>query len=396
LPPWPRPRPPSRNRRGRRPGSPSVRAARATRRRATPTTLDLVGAPGAPAAFFAFDANYAYFRERIAVDPSNGPGQFINGSWVVLVKTATGDPFEYQYLIALDGNGDQVKLYANDPVTAEPISFSPIFNDPAETQLYTASSTTLSRSVSAGTSITGSANYFVDWAIPRSVLASNGIDPTTSLYWFATSTNSNNYNKGSLDCPFSPTTTMSLTKAAAPTSVSVGQTSPVTYTLTLNNTGTYLANGVTISDSGFPSWLTITNVTSTSGTVSFTASSLEVQIVTLPIGGSATVTVTASANPIAAGSFTNTASCIRDQRGRRHGQQLVDGGGGHEHADPHAHADGHLEPDRHPHRHPHRHRVGDADGEQHRHRDLHRDFHRHADPHRRRPPRRRRPRSRRR
>ena len=115
----------------------------------TPTTLDLVGAPGAPAAFFAFDANYAYFRERLAVDPSNGPGQFINGSWVVLVKTATGDPFEYQYLIALDGNGDQVKLYANDPVTAQPISFSPIFNDPAETQLYTASSTTLSRSVTA-------------------------------------------------------------------------------------------------------------------------------------------------------------------------------------------------------------------------------------------------------
>lgn len=273
----------------------------------TPERIDLVGSAGFPAAYLFVDSSYIYFRERVFGDPTAGGG-FGNSSWVVLVKTASGDPFEYQYLISLDGTAELVKLYENDPVTAAPISFSPIFNDPADTELSTQPASTHARAVLADTSIGGQQNYFVDWAFPRSTLTTYGIDPNTSLYWFATSTNANNFNKATLDCPFSPTTTLSLSKSVTPTTVSTNQTSPVSYTLTVTNTGTYAAAGVTVSDSGFPSWLTITNVTSTAGTVSFSASSFQVQIASLGISASATITVTAGANPTAAASFTNTAS----------------------------------------------------------------------------------------
>jgi hypothetical protein len=206
-----------------------------------PSTADLVGAPGQSAAYLATDAAFLYLRERVASNPGSPPNLVNNANWVVLVQVAGGNPFTYQYLITLDGNAEQVILLQNDQTTASQIAFSPIFNDPAETLIQTFPSTGFSRTLAAGTSIGGSANYFVDWAIPRSVLTTNGIVPETSLFWFATSANANNYNKDTTDCPFSPTTTLGLTKTVNPSTVVVGQSTPVVYTITVSNSGAYAA-----------------------------------------------------------------------------------------------------------------------------------------------------------
>jgi uncharacterized protein DUF11/slime mold repeat-containing protein len=280
----------------------------------TPKSTDLVGAPGFPAAFFQMDASYLYLRERVFGNPAGSGGVgFDQFAWVSLVQTIDGDPFKYQWLISLDGKAapQQVELWSNNPSTAQDISFSPIFNDPADTKLFSGDATDLARAVAADSSIGGQQNYFVDFAVPLSTLSSNGINPTTSLYWFATSANGNNFNKDTTACPFVPGTSLNLTKGVAPGTVSTNQTTPVTYTITVTNSGTFLARGVVLSDSDFPAWLTITNVTTSIGTVSAsTTSSFEVRIPTLTIGQSATITVTANAAPTSVGNFTNTVSAF--------------------------------------------------------------------------------------
>src|SRR6266446_6787473 len=128
----------------------------------SPADMDLVGSSANNAAFIQIDSNYLYLRERVAGDPS-GPGGFDSKAWVVLLQIPTGNAFQYQYLISLDGNQERVELWYNDPTTATNVSFSPIFNDPAETQIFSAPATNLARIVPAGTTIGGTANYFVDW-----------------------------------------------------------------------------------------------------------------------------------------------------------------------------------------------------------------------------------------
>src|SRR5262249_48842280 len=140
-----------------------------------PNSVDLVGAAGLSAAYFQIDSNFLYLRERVAGSPS-GSGGFDQYAWVVLVQTASGNPFQYQWLISLDGKLELVELWNNTP--ASNIDFNPVFNDPADTLSYSASTSTLARFVSAGSTIGGSANYFVDWAMPISELSARGIDPS--------------------------------------------------------------------------------------------------------------------------------------------------------------------------------------------------------------------------
>jgi hypothetical protein len=276
----------------------------------SPTSADLVGAPGLPAAYFQTDSNFLYLRERVLVDPTGGGGTFPNTSWVALLQTNSVGPaaFKYQWLVTLNGNmTDTVELWMNNPLTASDVSFSPIFNDPAETLAFSAPGSTHARSVDAGSNIGGQQNYFVDWAIERSELTSRSIDPDAALIWFATSQNSNNFNKDTLGCTFSPTATLSLAKSVAPSTIAANLVTPVTYTVTVTNPGTRTAQGITVSDNDFPSWLAITSVTTTAGTATFTSSSFEVDISTLAAAASATITVNATASPMSVQTFTNTA-----------------------------------------------------------------------------------------
>lgn len=183
---------------------------------ANPGAVDLVGGVGLGSAYVQIDDNYLYLRERVADSPT-GSGGFAQDSWVALLQTA-GDPSTYQWIAAFDGKAEQVQLFHNDPTTAAPLSFSPVFHDAAESLVWSDSSASFSRIVPAGSSIGGRANYFVDWAIPRAVLAANGIDPATSFYWFATSTNSNNFNKDTAPCRFAA--------AVAPTATPTGPAAP--------------------------------------------------------------------------------------------------------------------------------------------------------------------------
>jgi cysteine-rich repeat protein len=273
----------------------------------SPATVDLVGASGLPGGYLAADADYLYLRERVATDPS-GPGGFTSAAWVVLLQVPGGDPFKYQWLISVNGNADTVELWENDQTTATNIVFNPVFSDQAETLRYSGPTTSLARTIAAGSNIGGSPNYFVDWAIPLSVLTNWGIDASNSLYFFATSANSSNFNKDTLsDCSFTPQTSLSLEKSVSPTSISVNQVTPVTYTVVVTNSGAATASGVVVSDDAFPGWLSITSVSSTAGSVSFTASSFQVNIASLSAGASATITVNATASPNSQTVFVNEA-----------------------------------------------------------------------------------------
>jgi hypothetical protein len=272
-----------------------------------PSGTDLVGAAGQSAAYYQIDNDFLYLRERVSTSPS-GPGGFDQYAWVVLVQTVDGDPFKYQWMISLDGGKENVGLWSNDQATASDIAFSPIFNEPAETLVFSDATSNLARLVAAGTSIGGRSNYFVDWAVPRSELAAHGIDPTTSFFWFATSANANNFNKDNLNCTFTPSTTTALDKSASPAIVSSGAVSNVTYTIDVTNAGAFGARGITVTDGNFPTWLSIETVDATIGEVSFTSSGLEVKMSSLGIGQTATITVNATATTPPVSSFTNTVS----------------------------------------------------------------------------------------
>ncbi len=278
-----------------------------------PNSTDLVGQAGLGAAYFQIDANYLYLRERVYAQPS-GPDGFDQYAWVTLLQTSTGDPFKYQFELSLNGIGDQlggvkqdlVQLWQNDQATATNISWSPIFHDGSETLLWSGASSIYARQSAAGSNIGAKANYFVDWAVPIAVLSTYGINPSTSYLWFGTATDANQYNKDYLSCPFGPATTLGISKSVDPSVVYVGATTTVTYRVTVTNTGSTDARGVVVTDNDFPSWVAISNVTSSAGTVTFSASGFEVRVPSLAPGASFTIVVTAAANPSSAATFVNT------------------------------------------------------------------------------------------
>ena len=158
--------------------------------------LDLIGVGGCDAAseyavYYHFDTTpdgYAYFRERVSGNPA-GPVKFAQKAWVVLFDLpAEGD---YEYLLSINGVDEQVQLWEN--TVSQPVEWSPILNDPAESIVWSGSTDTYARIVSTGS------DYFVDWAIPLSELTSRGVDENATMY-FTTSANANNFNKDYLDC----------------------------------------------------------------------------------------------------------------------------------------------------------------------------------------------------
>ncbi len=312
-----------------------------------PASADLVGNATYPTTYFAQDADYMYFRYRVNGNP-DGPKGFDQFAWVALVHVPGGNPFQYQYLLSLNGvgspddfgntggaKGDTVEVWANTP--AEPVDFNPLFNDPAETQLYaqkydfasglTFNTTPLARHVGPLASPALSANfsadpdYFVEFAVPITVLISEGVvanaaQLAASSFFLATSANANNYNKDT-NCGFTPAADLSITKTVAPTSVPVNQTTAVTYTIVVQNTHpTIAATGVVIEDPALPSYLTGIGVSVSSNdmSVSWTVVStnpLEVDVLSLPPGASVTVQITANASPTCnSNNFTNIATAF--------------------------------------------------------------------------------------
>jgi uncharacterized repeat protein (TIGR01451 family) len=285
----------------------------------SPSAVDLVGDAAHAPAFSAHDATFLYLRYRVDGDPT-GSGGFQSYAWNTLAQVPSGNPFQYQYEFSVNGKSDTVEIWAN--TSAMDIDFSPLFNDPAEVQLFSQAAGTgpLARHVVASDStFGGNADYFVDAAFPVATLVAKGViataaDLDATLFFPATATNANNFNKGYLNAPFSPGAVLAIDKTVAPTVVPAGSVTPVTYTIAVHNDGPAHARGVVVTDPSLPSYLsgTTVGVAADDASVTWTVVStkpLVVKVNDLPSGATVTVTISASAAPTCGdNSFVNVAT----------------------------------------------------------------------------------------
>ena len=124
--------------------------------------IDVVGDKADPGGYIASDADYLYFRLRLAQTPwkSGGRPGYLPYVWTCLLDTGT--PAQtYALLSALDGATGNVELWQNT-ATAK----ADDIKDPAETMLATYSVSTNAEYLNAGSALGGSSDYFVDWAAP--------------------------------------------------------------------------------------------------------------------------------------------------------------------------------------------------------------------------------------
>jgi hypothetical protein len=143
---------------------------------------DIVGDVGAPAGLRAADSQYLYLRFRLDRDPAPG-GTPRPYTWGILVDT-DGDPSTYEVLLLADGISGMVSVYRHPSGTPGNAS-----DPPQQPPVESASWSTRARTaVAPGSSYDGDADYFLDFAVPWSVLRSVGLDHVTPIHmWEATS-----------------------------------------------------------------------------------------------------------------------------------------------------------------------------------------------------------------
>ena len=125
--------------------------------------IDVVGDKTYPGGYIASDASCVYFRLRLAQTPGKSGGRpgYLPYAWTCLLDT--GVPAQtYALLTTLDGSTSNVGLWQNTSTAkADDIK------DPAETPLAAYPVTSANAEYfSAGSSVGGTADYFVDWAVP--------------------------------------------------------------------------------------------------------------------------------------------------------------------------------------------------------------------------------------
>ena len=262
----------------------------------SPDIIDIVGDHTGGNSFWsaatfhdASNTGYLYFALRLNEDPRKNNGTFAEQAWVALLQVPSGSDFQYQWLLNLSGNQEEVQIWEN--TTASDIDFVPLFNDPAEGVANNPSCNqggndpnwcgdwtagaglgptapndpynmngALARVETASSSIDGSQDYLLFWAAPIAQMITLGIisdhsDLNATLFYLATSSNDNNYNKDHLNCPFGPSqSVLDITKNAAPTTIQQGTTNTVTFSINVTNTSsTVAAEGVVIEDHDFGS-----------------------------------------------------------------------------------------------------------------------------------------------
>ena len=328
----------------------------------SPAAADIVGdtAQGYWSGAIWHNADFVHFGLRINGDPTGTKG-FRQQSWVALVNVPGANPFQYQYMISLNGNNvsgfssDTVEIWRNDPNTAQNISFSPIFNDPAETNLtriayndatlpnyptaFCFGGNSLACSQTTTSMIGGDTDYLIFWAMPVSSLITAGAISQVSdlddvLFFLSTSANPNNYNKDYLECPFVVSSELDIDKQVAPDALFQGGPTDLTYTIDVTNTASVQARGVVISDDetdGFDACLTFpaNSVTidcqgangCSDPTLESDPPNLSVQVGALEVSGSVSITIAAdAANCLIPGSsIINVASAFATTRWRPSG-----------------------------------------------------------------------------
>jgi hypothetical protein len=148
--------------------------------------LDIVGTTPAPAGYHAADAQFAYLRLRVAGNPINGP-RLLDDAWGYELDVDDDSGNTYQLLFSVSGTGatDQVAIYRH-PVTTTP-------GDPAEPAVtppaFVYDAATHAQYTSAGSTLGGGQDFFVDIALPWADLATLGVAGTTPVrIWAGTST----------------------------------------------------------------------------------------------------------------------------------------------------------------------------------------------------------------
>ncbi len=133
----------------------------------------------------------------------------------------------------------------------------------------------------------------------------NGVDTNDNRSDFALTTPSNPQNSSS-DCLDTSSADLSIAKIDSPDPVTIG--SDVTYTLVITNNGAAVGQTVTVTDN-LPSSATFVSCSSTGGGVcGGSGNNRTVTFASLPSGGSATVTLVATANGSVGTSISNTAT----------------------------------------------------------------------------------------
>jgi len=278
--------------------------------------VDLVGDETFPAAYIAQDANYFYFRLRVADDPRDLTRGFDRDSdWAMILQVPSGNALQYQYQLTLNGDGaskaDTLEIWRND--TPENITFDPLFTDTPETKIWSQvfdatgfNTTPLARAITAtdGSMFRVRANWFVDLAFPLSVLVDNGVvanaaEMTGALFFPVTASLPNKHNKDWLNCQFLPPSTIAVDESVAPASVTSNVSTPVTYTIAVHATGH--TRGIEVAQPALSGTLfsgATVSVTSADPNVTFTIVStdpLDVQVPDLPDGETVTIQLRANA-----------------------------------------------------------------------------------------------------
>src|SRR2546425_6068255 len=225
--------------------------------------INLVGDALFPATYVGKDATYLYFRYRVDRTPLSSGGFISRSDWTMLVQAPSGNPFQYQYQLSLNGDShDTVEVWKNDP--ADDLTFSPIFTDESDTLLFsqakdfagpgTVNTSPLARAVQTtdGSDFRGTPDYFVDVAFPISVLIANGVvgsadELAQALFFPATAIAPSHHNKDYLNCPFLPAIALTVGASVAPATAPAHAETPVSYTFTVENGGPPAPEGVAVA-----------------------------------------------------------------------------------------------------------------------------------------------------
>jgi MYXO-CTERM domain-containing protein len=150
--------------------------------------LDIVGTAQLPAGYHAADADFVYFRLRVAgnADPGN---MLLANSWGFEFDL-DGVRTTYELLLVVSGVGpdDLVSVYTNNTTQ--------VANTPADLAdtppAFTYPFATHGQVITAGSSLGGGPDYFVDLAIPWTDLISLGVQRARNVgVWAGTSTLAN-------------------------------------------------------------------------------------------------------------------------------------------------------------------------------------------------------------
>lgn len=222
-----------------------------------PNEIDIFG-DTKPAVGYAKDSEYYYFREKLNDSPKEScPGctGYKNSAWVVLFQLSGNN---YQYLLSVNGkpakaSDESVELWKNTS-GGDYLSFDPILVDPAEDKIWSGSASFYSKAVSVD------GDNYIMLAIPKYKLELFGINLNTTKF-FATSEDSNNFNKDHLNC-YDTMTDLSIAKTSNVSTTTCNEN--FSYTVTVTNNGPAVASNVTVTDN-LPLNFTIDSVTPSQG-----------------------------------------------------------------------------------------------------------------------------------